>query len=57
MSNVAELLQDSKVREQYAKLPESMRIAFDWRARWLMKAHKFQLEPIGTDWGLSLIHI
>ena len=32
-----------------------MRIAFDWRARWLMRAHKFQLEPVGDTWAIWLM--
>jgi len=55
VSDLAELLQAPEVREQYALLPEQHRIAFDWRARWLMKAHKFQLEPVGTAWGVWLM--
>ena len=55
MSNAAALLQDPAVREQYAKLPEPLRLAFDWRARWLMRAHKFQIEPTGQEWSIWLM--
>ena len=55
MSSAVALLQDPAVREQYAKLPEQHRLAFDWRARWLLKAHKFQLEPTGTAWSIWLM--
>jgi len=55
VNDLAELLQAQEVREQYALLPEQHRIAFDWRARWLMKAHKFQLEPVGVTWGVWLM--
>jgi len=54
MSNAVALLQDSKVREQYAKLRPEQRAAFEWRARWLLKAHKFQLQPQG-DWAIWLM--
>ena len=52
MSDIAELLQSPQVREQYAKLPERDRLAFEWRARWLMAAHKHQLEPVGDWWSI-----
>ena len=55
MSDLAELLQAPEVREQYALLPEQHRVAFEWRARWLMKAHKFQLEPVGLAWTIWLM--
>jgi len=55
VSSAVALLQDPKVREQYAKLKPEQRAAFEWRARWLLKAHKFQLEPVGTDWGIWLM--
>jgi predicted phage terminase large subunit-like protein len=42
------------VREQYARLAPELRAAFDWRARWVMKAHRFQLEPVG-DWSIWLM--
>ena len=55
MSSAVALLEDPKVREQYAKLKPEQRAAFEWRARWLLKAHKFQLEPMGTDWSIWLM--
>jgi predicted phage terminase large subunit-like protein len=55
VSSATALLQDPKVREQYAKLKPEQRAAFDWRARWLLKAHKFQLEPVGTAWNIWLM--
>ena len=54
MSNAVALLKDPKVREQYAKLKPEQRAAFEWRARWLLKAHKFQLQPQG-DWAIWLM--
>ena len=55
MSSAVALLEDPKVREQYAKLKPEQRAAFEWRARWLLKAHRFQLEPTGTDWSIWLM--
>jgi predicted phage terminase large subunit-like protein len=43
------------VRAQYAKLPATHRAAFDWRAKWLLAAHKHQLEPPGTWWNIHLM--
>ena len=54
-SDLIDALQDPKVREQYAKLPEKHRLAFEWRARWLMTAHKHQLEPAGDWWSIWLM--
>ena len=54
MSNIETLLQDDDIQLQYAKLPDDLRAAFDWRARWLMRAHKFQIEPAG-DWAIWLM--
>ena len=53
MSKIAELLDDPAVRNQYAKLKPEQRAIFEWRTRWLLKAHKFQLEPLG-DWTIWL---
>jgi len=55
MGNLAELLRDPQVRAQYAKLPVEHRAAFDWRAKWLLAAHKHQLEPLGTWWNIHLM--
>ena len=55
MGNLAELLRDPQVRAQYAKLPVEHRAAFDWRAKWLLAAHKHQLEPPGTWWNIHLM--
>jgi len=49
-----ELLSDPAVREQYVQLPDEQRALFEWRARWLMRAHKFQIEPAG-DWAIWLM--
>ena len=49
-----ELLSDPAIREQYAQLPPEQRALFEWRARWVMRAHKFQLEPAG-DWTIWLM--
>ena len=55
MSSAAALLQDPKVREQYAKLKPEQRAAFEWRARWLIAAHKHQLEPLDSFWSIWLM--
>jgi len=55
MGNLADLLRDPQVRAQYAKLPTEHRAAFDWRAKWLLAAHKHQLEPPGTWWNIHLM--
>ena len=56
MSNAAAvLLKDPKVREQYARLKPEQRAAFEWRARWLMAAHKHQLEPLTDKWSIWLM--
>ncbi len=55
MSELAGLLEDPKIREQYALLPETLREAFNWRARWLMAAHDHQIEPSGEWWSIWLM--
>jgi phage terminase large subunit-like protein len=56
MSNAAAaLLRDPKVRDQYARLKPEQRAAFEWRARWLMAAHKHQLEPLTDKWSIWLM--
>ncbi len=55
MGNLADLLRAPEVRAQYAKLPADHRIAFDWRAKWIVDAHKHQLEPAGSWWSIWLM--
>ena len=55
MGNLAELLRDPQIRAQYAKLPATHRAAFEWRSKWLLAAHKHQLEPPGTWWNIHLM--
>jgi predicted phage terminase large subunit-like protein len=55
VSDLVALLQDPKIREQYALLPEPLREAFNWRTRWLMAAHKHQIEPSGNWWSIWLM--
>jgi predicted phage terminase large subunit-like protein len=43
------------VRGQYGLLSEEQRIAFDWRTRWLMRAHKYQLEPDHDNWSIWML--
>jgi hypothetical protein len=50
-----ELLEDPVVLKQYAALPAEQRAVFDWRARWLMGAHKHQIEPPGDWWSIWLM--
>jgi predicted phage terminase large subunit-like protein len=51
---VIELLSDPAIREQYALLPVEHRALFEWRARWMLRAHRFQVEPPG-DWSIWLM--
>ena len=55
MGNLAELLRDPKLRDQFAQLPQSHRIAFAWRAKWIMTAHRHQIEPVGDWWSVWLM--
>ena len=55
MGNLADMLHAPEVREQYAKLPADHRTAFDWRAKWIVDAHKHQLEPAGDWWSIWLM--
>jgi len=55
MGNLADILRDPKLREQFAQLPESHRIAFAWRAKWIMTAHRHQIEPAGDWWSVWLM--
>ena len=50
-----ELLEDPVVLKQYAALPAEQRAVFDWRARWLISAHKHQIEPPGDWWSIWLM--
>jgi predicted phage terminase large subunit-like protein len=43
------------VREQFQLLSEEQRVAFEWRARWLMQAHRYQMEPSGDHWSIWLM--
>lgn len=42
-------------RENFEYLSEEQRIAFEWRSRWLMKAHSYQLEPKDDVWSIWLL--
>lgn len=55
MSALAEVLQDPEVQKQYLALPETTRIAFNWRAKWLMAAHDHQIVPSGDWWTIWLM--
>ena len=43
MGDIAELLKDPELRQQYVKLPATYRAAFEWRSLWLTKAHAHQV--------------
>ena len=45
MSSVVEILQDPEIRNRFKNLDPREQVTFEWRAKWLQKAHKFQLEP------------
>ena len=55
VDDLAELLRDQNVREQYVRLPEVLRASFDWRANWLAKAHDHQITPPGDWWSIWLL--
>jgi len=55
MGNLADILRDPKIREQFAQLPESHRIAFAWRAKWIIAAHRHQIQPVGDWWSIWLM--
>jgi predicted phage terminase large subunit-like protein len=55
MTNVAEILKSEDVRKQYGLLSPEYRAGFEWRARWLMTAHKHQIVPAGEWWAIWLL--
>jgi phage terminase large subunit-like protein len=55
MGNLADILRDPNVRDEFAKLPADYRAAFNWRAKWIMAAHQHQLEPAGDWWSIWLM--
>jgi len=54
MSSVVEILQDPEIRNRFKNLDPREQVTFEWRAKWLKKAHKFQIEPSAeyTIWTL-----
>jgi len=54
-STLRELLQDSKLREEFGRLPLERQAAWAWRALWLSKAHRHQLLPEGEWWTIWLM--
>lgn len=55
MGNLADMLRSPDVRAEFAKLPADYQAAFNWRAKWIMDAHKHQLEPAGDWWSIWLM--
>lgn len=55
MTAIAELLADPAVYEKFQKLPETDRIAYMWRLKWLADAHIHQILPEGDDWSIWLL--
>ena len=53
--NLADILQDPQTRQEYSKLPADYRAAWEWRATWLMTAHKYQVPPPGDWWDIWLL--
>jgi phage terminase large subunit-like protein len=53
--DLIDLLKDESVREQYSRLPAELRAAFDWRVKWLSKAHDHQIAPPGDWWSIWLL--
>ena len=48
-------LLDCSLEEKLSKLPRIQRIAYEWRLRWLVSAHKHQILPAGDDWTIWLM--
>ena len=55
MNDVVELLRDPEVHKKYLALPDTYRAAFEWRAKWLAKAHDHQIVPAGDWWDIWLM--
>lgn len=55
MEEVADILKSEDVRRQYASLPADYRAGFEWRAKWMMTAHKHQIVPAGDWWAIWLL--
>ena len=55
MNDVTDILKSEDVRKQYSLLSPEYRAAFEWRARWLMTAHKHQIVPAGEWWAIWLL--
>ena len=55
--NLADILQDPETRREYANLPADYRAAWEWRAKWLMTAHKYQIPPTGEWWEIGRAHV
>jgi predicted phage terminase large subunit-like protein len=53
--NLVDILQDPQTRQEYAKLPADYRAAWEWRAKWVMTAHKYQIPPPGDWWDIWLL--
>jgi len=54
MSSVVEILQDPEIRNRFKNLDPREQVTFEWRAKWLQKAHKFQIEP-NIDYTIWLL--
>ena len=55
MGDITDILKSEDVRKQYGLLSPEYRAAFEWRARWLMTAHKHQIVPAGEWWAIWLL--
>lgn len=55
MGDITDILKSEDVRKQYSLLSPEYRAAFEWRARWLMTAHKHQIVPAGEWWAIWLL--
>jgi predicted phage terminase large subunit-like protein len=45
----------SEAKKLFPLLPETQRLALEWRMKWLMGAHAHQIEPVGDWWTIWLL--
>jgi predicted phage terminase large subunit-like protein len=55
LTDLAEILKDPETHRKYAALPAEYRAAFEWRSKWLIKAHRHQIRPPGDWWSIWLM--
>jgi phage terminase large subunit-like protein len=55
MSAVASLIEDPELVEEFTKLTPVAQAVVNWQISWFNKAHKHQIEPVGTWWNIWLM--